>query len=91
MSALGASLRDGGVTFRVWAPRCRGVEVVLDGRAPVPLARGEGGVHEATVSGLAPGARHRFRLDGSAEARFAGPGRGVPLLLFQVLLYETAR
>jgi len=33
MTALGASFLPGGVTFRVWAPRCRSVDVIVDGRA----------------------------------------------------------
>src|SRR5439155_1055846 len=43
MSALGASLRTNGVTFRVWAPRCRSVDVVVDGRAIEALTGREGG------------------------------------------------
>jgi len=64
MNALGASALGGGATFRVWAPRCRSVEVVLDGRAPVPLASGEGGIYETTVAGAGEGTRYQFRLDG---------------------------
>src|SRR2546428_2387257 len=33
MSVLGASLLPGAVAFRVWAPRCQSVDVVVDGRA----------------------------------------------------------
>jgi maltooligosyltrehalose trehalohydrolase len=64
MNALGASLRPGGVNFRVWAPRCRSVELVLDGRPPIPLVPGEGGVHEVAMGDLGEGARYQFRLDG---------------------------
>jgi maltooligosyltrehalose trehalohydrolase len=63
MNAFGASLRDGDVTFRVWAPRCRTLDVVLDGRAPVPM-RGDGGVFELTMSGVPAGTRYQYRLDG---------------------------
>ncbi len=62
--SLGASLVDGGARFAVWAPRCRTVDLVLEGRAPMPLARGEGDVFELTVPRVAPGARYQFRLDG---------------------------
>ena len=53
MSALGASLLANGVTFRVWAPRCRSVDVVVDGRAVEALAPRDGGVFDVTLEGLA--------------------------------------
>src|SRR6185369_5521519 len=65
MNPLGASLRDGGVDFRVWAPRCRAMELVLDGRAPIAMIKTEGGIWNATVPDLADGARYQFRLDGA--------------------------
>ena len=37
MSALGASVAGDTVTFSVWAPRRRAVDVVLDGRPPQTL------------------------------------------------------
>src|SRR5437667_149486 len=63
MSALGASLLTNGVTFRVWAPRCRSVDVVVDGRAIEALTAREGGLFEVTLEGLAEGARYKYRLD----------------------------
>jgi maltooligosyltrehalose trehalohydrolase len=61
---VGAAPRAGGVHFRVWAPRRGRVEVALeDGRAHT-LVRDANGYHEGLVSGLAAGARYRFRLDG---------------------------
>src|SRR5437660_3940646 len=63
MSALGASLLANGVTFRVWAPRCRSVDVVVDGRAIEALVPREGGLFEVTLEGLAEGARYKYRLD----------------------------
>ena len=65
MSGLGASLAAGAVTFRVWAPRCRAVDVVVDGRATEPLAAREGGLFEATLEAMAEGARYKYRLDGT--------------------------
>src|SRR3990172_7945680 len=65
MTALGASLVEDRVTFGVWAPRCRAVDAVLEGRAPAPLARGREGLFEATLGGVEPGARYRYRLDGA--------------------------
>jgi len=63
MSALGASILPGAVTFRVWAPRCRSVDVVVDGRAIEPLAPREGGLFETSLEGVAEGARYKYRLD----------------------------
>src|SRR5258705_2535527 len=63
MSALGASLLANGVTFRVWAPRCRSVDVVVDGRAIEALAPRDGGLFDVTLEGLAEGARYKYRLD----------------------------
>jgi maltooligosyltrehalose trehalohydrolase len=61
---VGASLREGGTAFRVWAPRCRHVDVVLEGRAPEALTPREDGVFERTLSGVGAGARYQYRLDG---------------------------
>src|SRR3989442_15090763 len=65
MSALGASLLPSGVTFRVWAPRCQAVDVVVDGRAVEALVPREGGLFEARLEGAAEGARYKYRLDGT--------------------------
>jgi maltooligosyltrehalose trehalohydrolase len=61
---LGATALSGAVAFRVWAPRCRTVEVVVEGRDPVGMTRGADAVFEATLAGLEAGARYRYRLDG---------------------------
>jgi maltooligosyltrehalose trehalohydrolase len=60
----------GGVHFRVWAPRRRAVEVVLEGggrQSSIELEREAGGY----FSGLAPqvreGSLYRFRLDGDEK------------------------
>jgi maltooligosyltrehalose trehalohydrolase len=63
---VGAEVQpQGGVHYRVWAPRRRTVEVVFEGgEAPLRLDAEPGGY----FSGLAPrgraGARYRYRLDG---------------------------
>ena len=61
---LGATLHDTGTTFRVWAPRVQSMEVVIEGRRPVPLAQRAGGVFELSVPGIAGGMRYQYRLDG---------------------------
>jgi maltooligosyltrehalose trehalohydrolase len=64
MNPLGASLHEGGVAFRVWAPRCRTVDVVIEGRRPAPMTAAADGVFELLVAGLGAGTRYQYRLDG---------------------------
>lgn len=64
---LGASLvAPGRVAFRVWAPRCRSVEVEIEGPGEptrVPMTRDAEGYFEAAAPGAA-GLRYRYVLDG---------------------------
>ena len=62
---VGAEITTEGVHFRVWAPRARLVEVVLDdGGLAVALAPRPEGYHGGVVEAATPGTRYRFRLDG---------------------------
>src|SRR3989442_12157848 len=61
---LGAAVRDNGVAFRAWAPRCRTLDVVIEGRRPLAMSRQDDGLFEAVVAGLRPGTRDQYRLDG---------------------------
>jgi maltooligosyltrehalose trehalohydrolase len=61
---IGAELTDAGVSFRVWAPDRRRVDVVIEGRADSALVKDAGGYFEGTVRGVRAGDRYRFRLDG---------------------------
>jgi maltooligosyltrehalose trehalohydrolase len=61
---LGAVLYETGTTFRVWAPRCKGVEVVIEGRRPTPLTGRADGLFELALPGVGPGTRYQYRLDG---------------------------
>jgi len=61
---IGAEFHDGGVHFRVWAPRARAVEVVFESAPGTPLSREDGGYHSGFVPDVEPGATYRFRLDG---------------------------
>jgi len=61
---LGATLTETGTTFRVWAPLCEAMEVVIEGRRPVPLARRDDGIFELSIPGIAAGMRYQYRLDG---------------------------
>jgi len=61
---LGATVRDDGVMFRVWAPRCRTLDVIIEGRRPPALTRQDDGLFETVVQGLPTGTRYQYRLDG---------------------------
>src|SRR5256885_16312055 len=61
---LGAAVRDDGVVFRAWAPRCRTLDVVIEGRRPLAMSRQDDGLFEAVVAGLPPGTRDQYRLGG---------------------------
>ena len=61
---LGASIHGDGATFRVWAPKCRSVDLVVEGRAPERLRQVADGVLELTALGLRAGTRYQYRLDG---------------------------
>jgi maltooligosyltrehalose trehalohydrolase len=61
---LGAIIQEGGTTFRVWAPRCRTVDVILEGRKPEALTPREDGVFERAFPGVSAASRYQYRLDG---------------------------
>src|SRR2546428_11999273 len=80
---LGAAVRDDGVVFRAWAPRCRTLDVVIEGRRPLAMSRQDDGLFEAVVAGPRPGARDQYRLDGERyrpdpAARLQPEGRPGP-------------
>jgi maltooligosyltrehalose trehalohydrolase len=52
------------VSFRVWAPRRKRVEVVLESGAATNLHPESGGYFSAVLAQAGDGARYRFRLDG---------------------------
>lgn len=64
---IGAECVPGGVHFRVWAPNCRRVEVVLEDDSSHALAVEPGGYFAALVAEAEAGTRYRFRLDGAAD------------------------
>jgi maltooligosyltrehalose trehalohydrolase len=62
---VGAEVQPGGgVHFRVWAPKARRVEVVLDGGPAVELAPENGGYFAGLVREARAGSRYRYHLDG---------------------------
>ena len=68
---IGATPRDHGVDFRVWAPDRRRVEVVVsaDGQpsAVHPLRREAEGYWAGTVADASPGTCYMYRLDGATD------------------------
>ncbi|HZY83836.1 MAG TPA: malto-oligosyltrehalose trehalohydrolase [Gemmataceae bacterium] len=64
-------LPGGGVHFRVWAPRRREVEAVLEGGPAVRLAVEGDGYFSGRSVGAGAGALYRYRLDG--EGPFPDP------------------
>jgi malto-oligosyltrehalose trehalohydrolase len=58
---FGPELHADGVTFRLWAPAAKQVELMLD--RPRPMQPRGDGWYEATVTGAGAGALYRFRID----------------------------
>jgi maltooligosyltrehalose trehalohydrolase len=54
-----------GMSFRLWAPAAKRVDLVLD--EPRAMPRGDGGWYFLDVAGLAAGARYKFRIDGEID------------------------
>jgi maltooligosyltrehalose trehalohydrolase len=76
-----------GAHFRVWAPRRKDVEVVLEGKAGTRASRLEpeaSGYFSGIVADVRAGALYRYRLDGGSElypdpaSRFQPEGRHGP-------------
>jgi maltooligosyltrehalose trehalohydrolase len=55
---------DGTATVRVWAPARGRVDLVIEGGTEQALQREADGFFTASVRGLTPGSRYRYRLDG---------------------------
>lgn len=62
---FGAQANGEGVTFRLWAPAARHVELMLD-RA-IPMQRDAEGWYELTAPDTAAGALYKYRIDGEIE------------------------
>lgn len=54
----------GGTDFRVWAPKRKKVEVVIEGGSTAELSRGPDGYFAGVVERAGAGALYRYRLDG---------------------------
>jgi maltooligosyltrehalose trehalohydrolase len=70
---IGAELIEGGnAHFRVWAPRCQTVEVVIEGAqgeelASAELTREQHGYFSGLCADAVAGSLYRYRLDGTAD------------------------
>jgi maltooligosyltrehalose trehalohydrolase len=62
---VGAEVFEEGTHFRVWAPKRKRVEVVIESGPAAELAREEGGYFAGLAPGVGAGALYRFRLDGA--------------------------
>ncbi len=66
--AQGAEIVDGGVHFRVWAPRPRKVSVVVQNTGDIhALVPEEQGYWSVMVPGIGSGTRYRYRLDDDSQ------------------------
>ena len=64
-SRFGPLIAPEGVTFRLWAPGAKRVELVSD--RTLPMQRCDDGWYETVLPGAGPGTRYRFRIDGEIE------------------------
>jgi maltooligosyltrehalose trehalohydrolase len=58
---FGARLTPDGISFRLWAPAARRVELLLG--QPQPMRRGDDGWFTLDASGVGAGTRYKFRID----------------------------
>src|SRR5205807_615508 len=62
---FGPHLTSAGVTFRLWAPAARRVDLVLD--RDYPMQAMGAGWYEATIAGAGASTLYKFRIDGELE------------------------
>src|SRR5215472_18127790 len=62
---FGAELHRGGVTFRLWAPAAKRVDVMLD--RPYPMQAQAEGWYVLTLPGARDGTLYKYRIDGEIE------------------------
>lgn len=91
---LGAEVMTEGIRFRVWAPKCKRVEVVIEGKqiSDIPLAPEENGYFSGIVPWLKAGALYYYRLNGNQQypdpcSRFQPRGPHGPSLVVDPRAY----
>jgi maltooligosyltrehalose trehalohydrolase len=62
---FGPHITSTGVTFRLWAPAARRVDLVLD--RDHPMQASADGWHSVTIAGARAGTLYKFRIDGELE------------------------
>src|SRR6201995_4147353 len=65
MRAFGPKLTADGVTFRLWAPAAKRVDLLLDSLRP--MVRGDNGWFSVDVAIAKAGTRYKFRIDGELD------------------------
>lgn len=68
---LGAVIRDGGVNFAVFSAHATGIDLCIEGHAPIALTARTEDVWHGHIKGLGAGTRYGFRAHGPWD-----PGRG---------------
>ena len=84
---------DGSATVRVWAPVRARVDFTVEGGVSHPLERQADGFFQAVVTGVAPGTRYWYRLDGERlrpdpASRFQPDGPHGPSAIVDPLQFE---
>ena len=64
-TGFGPLLTPTGVTFRLWAPAAKGVDLLLD--CAYPMQARPDGWYELTIEGAGPYTFYKFRIDGELE------------------------
>lgn len=64
--AFGANLQADGVSFRLWAPDAKSVDLML-GPEPHAMPRDAHGWYETTIAGARAGTLYTYRIDGERE------------------------
>jgi len=62
---FGPELHHNGVTFRLWAPAAKRVDVMLD--RPYPMQAHAEGWYEVTIPGARAGTLYKYRIDGEMQ------------------------
>ena len=62
---FGPRVEAQGTRFRLYAPSLDSAQLVLDGRRPIDMQRGEDGFWSVFATGIGDGARYRFAVAGS--------------------------
>jgi malto-oligosyltrehalose trehalohydrolase len=60
--SFGPRIEEGGVRFRIWAPKHRQISLAIEGDGTEPMAPLADGWHEVLRAGAGPGTLYRFEL-----------------------------